>query len=191
MREEWRPLEGWERLYEISNRGDVKSVERTVRNGKGYRIVAERILKASKNSGGYLQVHLSKDGKGKFYLVHRLVAEVFLDNPMGYTEVNHLDEDKTNNCADNLEWCSRSYNLSYNDRAKKAGKKAGKKLSKPVIAIDVRTGLIIEFASAQEASRQIGINHGNICACCNGKRNSAGNFYWMYANVTDDADIEQ
>ena len=189
MREEWRPVEGWEGLYEVSNMNRVKSVERTVWDNRGYyKIVAERFLKPGKNRSGYLYVALWKDGKAKYYLVHRLVATAFCENPEGYTEVNHIDEDKTNNCADNLEWCSRSYNLTYNGRAKKVGKKSAEKLtnhpktSKPIIGIDVRTGLIVEFASVHEAEREIGIHHSNIIKCCKGKANSCGGFYWMYAN---------
>ena len=184
-KEIWKDIEGFEGMYQVSNMNRVKSLERTVRNGRGYRTVPERILKPEKNRYGYLQVNLWKDGKMKMYLVHRLVASAFLENPMGYTEINHKDEDKTNNVVSNLEWCSRSYNNTYNDRAKKAGKKVAEKLSKPVIAIDKRTGLILEFVSSREAEREIGINQGNIVSCCKGKLNSCGGFYWMYKNNND------
>lgn len=193
MREEWRPVRNYEGLYEVSNMGNVKSLNYN-HTGK------EGILKAKKNSSGYLQVHLYKDGKAKFYTVHKLVAQAFCKNPEGYTEINHKDEDKTNNNADNLEWCSRSYNNSYNDKAKKAGKKIAEKLrgrkqseetikkrveklSKPVLGINKINGLILEFPSTMEASRQTGIDQGNITRCCQGKRNSCGGFYWMYANA--------
>lgn len=118
MREEWRPVDGYEGLYEVSNMGRVKSLKYN----------KERILKVGKNDKGYLQVHLSKDGKAKGYTVHRLVATAFCENPMGYTEVNHINEDKADCRAENLEWCSRSYNNTYNGRAKKAGKKSAEKL---------------------------------------------------------------
>lgn len=184
-KEIWKDIEGFEGLYQISNMGNVKSLERTVWDSvRGYyRTVPERILKARKASNDYLQVQLCKDGRAKGYLMHRLVASAFLENPMGYTEVNHIDEDKTNNCADNLEFCSRSYNNTYNDRAKKVGKKVAEKLSKPVIAIDKRTGLIVEFSSAHEAERQTGIAHQNINKCCQGKLKSCGGFYWHYADA--------
>ena len=197
MREEWRPVVGYEGLYEVSNMGNVKSLK----YGK------ERILKAGKNSADYLQVHLCKDGKAKMYTVHKLVATAFCENPEGYTVVNHIDEDKTNNNADNLEWCSRSYNNTYNDRAKKIGKKLrGRKhseehnkkvaekltnhpkTSKPIIGIDKVTGLILEFASVHEAERETGIDPSSIIKCCKGKRNSCGGFYWMYKNDNDDAE---
>ena len=182
----WKDISGYEGLYQVSNMGNVKSLERTVWNNRGYyKTIQERILKGRKVSNGYLQVQLCQDGKAKNYLVHRLVASAFLENPMGYTEVNHIDEDKTNNCAKNLEYCSRSYNMTYNGRAKKVGKKVAEKLSKPVIAIDKRTGLIIEFVSVHEASRQTGIDQGNICACLKGRYKSCGGFYWMYKNNND------
>ena len=188
MREEiWRDIEGYEGYYMVSNMGNVKSLERTVWDNRGYyKTIQERILRAGKGSDGYLQVGIYRERKRKMYLVHRLVASAFCENPHGYTEVNHIDEDKTNNCVENLEYCSRSYNLTYNDRAKKAGRKAGKKKSKPVIAIDKITGLILEFPSAKEAESHTGIAQSHICACCKGKQNSAGGFYWMYANVNDD-----
>ena len=179
MKEEiWKDIEefeGYEGLYKVSNRGNVKSLNYR-HTGK------ERILKTRKTSDGYLLVNLYKDGKMKTYYVHQLVATAFCENPEGYTEVNHKDENKENNCIDNLEWCSRSYNLSYNGRAKKAGEKVAEKLSKPVLAIHKISGLILEFSSTMEASRQTGINQGNITSCLKGRLKSAGGYYWHYAD---------
>ena len=173
-KEIWKDIEGFEGMYQISNRGNVKSLNYN-KTGK------ERILKPNKVSHGYLQVQLHQDGKAKNYYVHRLVAAAFCDNPHGFKEVNHIDEDKTNNCADNLEFCSKSYNNNYGTR----NKRIAEKRSKPVIAIDKRTGLILEFLSALEAEKETGINNGNIIKCCKGKLNSCGGFYWMYKNNND------
>ena len=181
----WKDIEGYEGLYQISNMGRVKSLERTVRNGNGYRTVQERILKPYGDD--YLQVNLSKDGKIEQPLVHRLVATAFLENTEGYKEINHKDENKQNNCVDNLEWCSRSYNNRYNDKAKKAGKKTAEKLSKPVYSINKESGLITYWESAKVASRQTGIASSNICACLKGRQKSCGNHIWFYA---DDEDAE-
>ena len=176
----WKPVKGYEGLYQVSNMGRVKSLNYR-HTGK------ERILKARKNRGGYLQVNLYKEGKMKRCSVHQLVGQVFCENPMGYTEVNHVDEDKTNNMAENLEFCSRSYNCSYGTRSMRVAEKNtnNPKISKPVIAIDVRTGLILEFVSSREAERETGISNSSIIKCCKGKRNSAGGFYWMYRNNND------
>ena len=202
-KEIWVDIEGYEGYYQVSNMGRVRSVERTVWDNRGYyKTVHEKILRTRKNGYGYVLITLNQAGKSKTYTVHRLVASAFLDNSDNLPEVNHKDEDKQNNCADNLEYCSRSYNNTYNGRAKKAGKKASEKLkgrkqseecikkraeklSKPIIGIDRVTGLIVEFQSAHEVERQLGIAQQSICACCKGKQKTAGNFYWMYSNNND------
>ena len=183
MREEWRPVVGYEGLYEVSNTGNVKSLERTVWDSvRGYyRTIPERILKVGKTTNGYLHVQLYKDGKGKWYLVHRLVAVAFIGNPNNLLVINHKNEIKSDNRVSNLEWCSHSYNNSYNDK----GKKIGEKNSKPVIGINKVSNLILEFSSAHEAERKLGINNSSIIKCCKGKAKSAGNFYWYYADTEE------
>ena len=185
MEEIWKDIEGFEGLYQVSNMGRVKSLG----NGKSNNS-KERILKPGKNSNGYLHVILYKDGIKKDCTVHQLVGNAFLSNPQSYKELNHRDEDKTNNCANNLEWCSKSYNNNYGTRNKRIAEKLtnNQKISKPVIAIDVRTGLILEFASSREAERETGIAQSSIIKCCKGKMNSCGGFYWMYKNNNDDAE---
>lgn len=179
-KEIWKDIKGFEGLYQISNMGNVKSLSRIKRNGRGYRTVPERILKPVDDSHGYLKVNLYKDGKRKTHKVHRLVAQAFCENQMGYNEVNHIDEDKTNNCAKNLEYCSRSYNCNYGTR--------NEKISKPILGIDRVTGLIVEFPSIMDAERKLGVAHGSIIKCCQGKLKSCGGFYWMYKNNNDDAE---
>ena len=186
--EEWKDIEGYEGMYQVSNLGNVKSLERKVWNGRGcYKTVSEKILKAGNNSDGYLQVILCKDGKDKSYRVHRLVAEAFLENPNNLPEVNHISEDKTDNRVSNLEWVTSKYNVNYGTRNKRAAEANtnNPKLSKPVICIDKVSGLIVEFSSISEATRQTGTNQGNIAKCCKGKLKSAGGFYWMYAEGED------
>ena len=175
--EEWRPVVGYENLYMVSNMGRVKSLNYN-KTGK------ERILKPQKSGNGYLHVQLCKDGKAKNYLVHRLVATAFCDNPHGFKEVNHKDEDKTNNCADNLEFCNGYYNCNYGTRNNKVAEKNinNPKTSKPVFGIDKVTGLIVEFPSAHEAERVLRIDQSSITKCCKGKKKSIGGFYWYYAD---------
>ena len=169
MKEEvWKDIQGYEGLYQVSNMGRVKSLERTVWNGRSYYKAPERILKAGK-ARGYLRVMLCKDGKGKWYPVHRLVAIAFIPNPDNLPEVNHKDENKQNNCVENLEWCTRQYNVEYSK-------------AKVVIGINKISGLILEFPSAYEASRQTNINRGNICNCLKGRIKSAGGYVWYYAD---------
>ena len=113
MKEEWKDIKGYEGLYQVSNLGRVKSLG----NNKSKK---EKILDPKPNMYGYKEVRLSKEGKRKPYKVHRLVAIYFIPNPNNYKEVNHKDEDKTNNHVSNLEWCDRKYNINYGTRNKKA-----------------------------------------------------------------------
>ena len=130
MQEIWKDIEGYEGLYQVSNFGRVKSLDRYVlRNGNS--LFVKGIVWSQLNNRGYLAVRLCNSGKYKNYLVHRLVACAFVENLNNYTEVNHIDENKHNNHFDNLEWCDRKYNVNYGSRADKfsnsmKGKLAGK-----------------------------------------------------------------
>lgn len=175
MEEEWRDIAGYEGLYMVSNLGRVKSLNYN-RTGQ------EGILKARNDSYGYLQAHLYKDGKDKGCAIHRLVAKAFLPNPENYNEINHKDENKENNCVQNLEWCSRKYNVNYGTRNKRSAEKHinHPRRSKPVIAINKVSGLILEYTSVSEASRVTGVDQSSITKCCKGKRKSAGGYYWHF-----------
>ena len=174
MKEIWRDIKGYEGKYMVSNTGKVKSLNYN-RTGK------EGIMESHVNVYGYLRVKLCKDGRKKWYMINRLVAQAFLPNPDNLPEVNHKDEDKTNNCVDNLEYCSSSYNKNYGTRTKRSAEK----LSKPVFSVNKESGLIMWWQSAHEAERCTGINQGHICACCNGKLKSAGGHIWFYADDDD------
>ena len=114
MIEEWRPVVGYEGLYEVSSYGRVRSVDRYVKVGYGsYRLHKGKVLSPAKNKYGYLAVNLQAGNRCN---IHRLVAEAFIPNPDNLPQVNHKDEDKTNNSVDNLEWCSRKYNCNYGTR---------------------------------------------------------------------------
>ena len=161
----WKDIENYEGYYMVSNMGRIKSLNYR-HTGK------EGILKGNDNGDGYLQVKLLKDDKGKNYKIHRLVAQAFLDNSNNLPEVNHRDENKQNNCVQNLEWCDRAYNNNYGTRTEKT--------CKPVFSVDKESGLIMWWQSANEAERCTGINHSNIIKCCQGKRKSVGNHTWFY-----------
>lgn len=110
MKEIWKPIKGYEGIYEISNFGKVKSIRYFNHvNNKIYS--REKMLKLSLNEKGYFRVGLYKSGKEIKFKVHRLVAENFIPNPNKYNEVNHIDGNKQNNCVDNLEWCTHSHNI--------------------------------------------------------------------------------
>ena len=170
MQEEWRDIKGYENMYQISNMGNVKSLNYK-QTGR------EKIMKSLVDKDGYLFVCLCKNRKVKPFKVHRLVAQAFISNPNNYPCVNHKDENKQNNCVSNLEFCTVKYNNIYNGRQKRIAEK----LSKPVLKIDpISNEIVAEFPSIKEVERQLGYNQGNISKCCKGKRNTAGGFKWRY-----------
>lgn len=167
MIEIFKDIEGYENLYQVSNLGNVKSLG----NG-GSNASKERILKPTKNQKGYLYVGLCKEGKRKKCKIHRLVASVFIDNPNNFTEINHKDEDKTNNHFTNLEWCTHFYNMNYGTRIQRVADK----LSKQVLCVE--TGRV--YPSANEVERQLGFSQGNISRCCAGRYKQAYGYTWQY-----------
>ena len=137
MAEKWKDIKGYENIYQVSNLGRIRSLDRIyvqpsrwgtsmLKKYKG------KVLNPTDNGNGYLIISLRDDNrKRKSFYVHRLVAEHFLDNPNNLPEVNHKDEDKTNNFVENLEWCTASYNRTYGNAAEKQAKKLrGKKHTK-------------------------------------------------------------
>ena len=120
MNEEWRPIVGYEGLYEVSNTGQVRSLDMYVKSkSKSYRLHKGKVLSPGKDTDGYLKVCLSCNGKNKMFFVHRLAAQAFIPNPDNLPEINHKDENPGNNSVDNLEWCDRSYNNTYGTRQDK------------------------------------------------------------------------
>ena len=190
----WKDVEGFEGYYQVSTWGNVRSLDRWVNSksklNKPYKSLYKgKMLKGSPDKDGYLLVHFRKDGKEFAFKKHRLVAEAFIPNPENKSQVNHIDEDKTNNYVWNLNWMTCKENINHGTHNNRSAESRinHPKISKPVIAIEKRTGLILEFASSREAERETGIDNGNIIKCCQGKKNSCGGFYWIYAN-TDDAE---
>ena len=182
--EEWKPICGYEGLYEVSNLGKVKSLNYN-------HTKQEKILKFGKRPNGYLFVNLWKDKKRKPCSVHRLVAIAFIPNPNNLETVNHIDENKLNNCVENLEWCSVAYNNTFGTRIARAvsntdwkalGKKTAERCSKKVYQYDKNGVLIKIWKSVAEAGRN-GYEHGHISDCCRGERNFHKGFKWSYEEI--------
>jgi len=121
-KEIWKDIPNYEGLYQVSNYGNVKTLDKCVNSGiKNNSIVTRKgkLLKQYLKKNGYLQVTLTHNNTRKYVCVHRLVAEVFIDNSNNYLQINHKNEDKTDNRVENLEWCSPKYNCNYGNRNSK------------------------------------------------------------------------
>ena len=163
--EEWRPVVGYEGLYEVSSLGRIRRV---------------KIMSPALKKHGYLQISLT-DGKGvrKSLHLHRIVAEAFIPNPLGKPQVNHMDENTLNNRADNLEWATAQENTNYGSRTERATAKNGSRT--PVLQIDpLQLVSVAEYDSQSEAARATGINLASINACLHGRQKQAGGFIWRY-----------
>jgi hypothetical protein len=186
-KEIWKDIPGYEGLYQISNLGRVKSLDRIVTSKIGVKkSVKGKIMKNCINGNQYSYVNLSLNKKFKSKKIHRLIAIVFIPNPENKPCVNHKDGNKLNNSIDNLEWVTMGENQKHAyDTGLKIGALKGKTgyknhLSKTVMQMDLTGNLISEFGSVNEATRMTGVN--NISACCKNKRPSAGGYKWKYKN---------
>lgn len=180
-KEIWKPIRGYEGLYEVSNLGRVRSLART---DTGYRCGRKPTYDkelAYYLVRGYYAVVLYKRGKQKHFLVHRLVADAFIPNPNNYPQINHKDENPKNNIVDNLEWCTGKYNVNYGKRKEKWLEHENVKAQKKaVIQVSKDGNFINEFESMTEAAKCLGLNKRDICACCRGKQSHTHKTYWRY-----------
>ena len=169
----WKDVVGYEGLYQVSNQGRVKSLERKDRFG---RIVKGRTLKPGVKNSGYLFVGLYAGGKKKMFFVHRLVCQAFHENPYSKPQVNHLNEDKTDNRACNLEWATAKENLNHGTH----NERMVKTLSKPICQYTLDEKIVKTWASLTEVKRKTGFSQGNISEVANGNRKTAYGFIWKY-----------
>lgn len=183
----WRPIRDFEGLYEVSSLGQVRSVDRTVRGANAmsdsYPINRKgRVLKQSMATNGYLFVVLCKDGKHTHTNVHRLVAETFIPNPDILPEVNHKDEDKTNNAVSNLEWCDRKYNVNYGTGIDRRSPRFFKRLEQ--LTMDGQH--VAYYESVAELVRQSNGKYkaNNIYMAARGDNESSYGYRWRYVEHT-------
>lgn len=172
--ETWKPIKDYEELYKISNDGRIKSFH----NGR------ERIMKLNPHTKGYLKVQLSFNGTIKAKYIHRLVAQAFIPNPNNYPQVNHKDENKSNNCVSNLEWCDNQYNINHATANQRRIKSLtnNKYTSKKVFQYTLEGQLIKIWCSVGECQRH-GYNRGAVADRCRKKNiedKQYKGFIWRY-----------
>lgn len=186
--ETWKDIIGFEGLYQASNAGRVKSLERVVSCGKGNRIIKEAIKKPGKNSSGYPVINLFKNSKCYPHTVHSLIARYFIPNPSNFPEVNHKNGIKSDNDINNLEWVTYSMNIKHaydtglrKKQAPMKGKFGAKNhLSKPIAQYDLSGKLIKEWSCSKDVTRETGMNHHVIRSCANGVVKTAYSFIWKF-----------
>ena len=170
-------IKGYEGLYKINKSGEVLSV----RSGKA--------LKAGKNTHGYMNVVLSKNGHSRTHKVNRLVALAFIPNPNNSPYINHKDEDKPNNSVENLEWCTPKYNLNYGtaiERRSKSIKESPLKKRKAVLQLSLTGNIVNEYRSTKDAAELTGIDRRQISRAINHVGKQAQGYLWV---LKDDYDI--
>ena len=169
MQEVWKDIIEYEGLYQVSNFGNVRRI---------YKTKPCRILIPVNDKDCYQRVSLSKNCNKKNYFIHRLVAKAFVKNPYDYPVVNHKDENKQNNNANNLEWCSVKYNTRYNN----SHLKRVKKIRKPILQLNLDGTVIKEWKSRTEIVQTLGYSGSSISACCLNYPHykSAYGFKWKY-----------
>lgn len=184
----WLDIPGYENIYQASNCGRIKSLQRMVNNNGGARFINERIMRPCLDYHGYYRLELSNLGIRRKYFVHQLIAVTFLPNPNNYKIINHKDGKKINNKPNNIEWCDYSHNEKHSYRV--LGKKptcpgAGKfgidsSQSKPLTQFTKSGTIIAHFVSLKAASDSVGGLYTSIAKAVEGKRKTFKGFIWEY-----------
>lgn len=173
MEEIWKAIPGYEGIYEASNCGRIRSVDRVSVGRWGHNKRRSHILTQTKCHGEYRQVRFSIDGIKSQPLVHRLVAQTFIPNPHNLPQVNHKDGDAANNHVDNLEWCTASQNCIHRGRV--LGKWVGHQ-KQPVRCIN--NGIVYE--SSHHAAKALGVRQGSVFLICQKKMRQTHGFSFEF-----------
>ena len=192
MNEIWKDIPGYEGLYQASNTGKIKSNDRLIvvppnrKSILGFSYVRKgRLMRQQISNCGYLRVLLyDRNSNHRYRQVHQLIASAFISNPNEYKCVNHKDENKVNNNADNLEWCTHKYNTNYGTSIKRRSEKQKYTNSRrtPVAKYDDFGNIICKYISMREAARLNNLHQSNIYKSCNGNIKSGG-YHWRYIKV--------
>jgi hypothetical protein len=169
----WKDIPGYETLYQASNLGRIKRIlfKNNIVTKKENKILKTRINKNNRE-----QIMLYKNGKRKNMTVHRLVASAFLENPNNYPEVNHIDGNSLNNNVNNLEWCTKQYNMKHAyDNNLTHVKEYNKKMSKPIIRNDGK-----KYDNSYSASKDLGVSVFSIRDVLKGRSKTCKGYSFKY-----------
>ena len=191
MEEIWKDIEGYEGIYQVSNLGRVRSLDRLVpatcnlsKTGKIVNYLRKGVIKKQHIAGksGYQYVGLSIGDKPKYYSVHRLVAKAFIPNPDNLPEVNHKDENHLNNQADNLEWVTHIQNEHHGTKIERGARTRDRR---PVEALNEKGEVVASYDRIADAAKALGISISTIWQVCNKIRNykTAGGYRWRYKEL--------
>lgn len=174
--EMWKDIEDYVGYYQVSNKGNIKSLKRIVMRDNGWKFtVSEKILKTSIGTSGYLRAFLYFDKKSKTKSISRLVAKAFIPNPLNKKEINHIDGNKLNNVVSNLEWVSPKENMAH---AWEMGLINKKSSMIPVLMSKLDGTPLLWFDSMSEASRETKTDLTSISNCCKGKQKTGNGYKW-------------
>lgn len=177
MQEIWKPIAGWEKLYEISNMGNVRSLDRYVKQKDYYRFCKGQTIKVCKHKSGYGIVTLRNSGIQQVSKVHQLVMNTFNPNKSNKKlEINHIDGNPMNNKLENLEWCTHKQNLQH------ASKNNLLSIYKPIEQYDLQGNLIKHWDSMKQAREFYNYGINSLYRACNSKNGVHKGYIWRYAN---------
>lgn len=180
IKEIWKPIPKYEGLYEVSNLGRVRSLDR-IKPNSGGQIASGAIKSLVDNGRGYKVVSLYRNNIGSMKYVHRLVAEAFVANPHNFPEVNHKDENKSNNTACNLEWCTRVYNNNYGTKSKRCRETyVNHDRNRQIDMYDMNGTFIKTFLCSNDIKGDIEIDRRSLYNVCTGIAKSYNNYRFAF-----------
>lgn len=164
----WKDIEGYEGMYQVSNLGRVRALDR-VKPNSGGQITKGHVLPQSDNGHGYQFVSLWKFNKGRRFYVHRLVASAFIPNPNNFPIINHKDENKSNNRYENLEWCTQKYNINYGNHMKRLKESyIANGNNRPIDVYDKNGAFLKTFDCSNEVCKELGVHRRGLYLVCQG-----------------------